>query len=171
MKKYFFILLFISPFIVNSISVGAQTTDEVDYPTGKINRSIFFNKTNKEIYEPEYEKYSPNADAIKYLKTKKGKFQIKMVMGFWCDDSQLYVPRLLKVLEEAKWDTEDNEQLKIFGVDKNKEAGFEGFKSLNIVKVPTIIVYSNDREIGRIEESPKVSIEEDLVKIMKSIEY
>jgi hypothetical protein len=82
----------------------------------------------------------------------------------------MYVPHLLKTLEEAKWDTEDNDQLKIFGVDINKEAGFEGFKALNITKVPTIIVYYNDREIGRIEESPKITIEEDLVKIMKSIE-
>lgn len=164
MKKYFLFFLLLTPFVLK-----AQTTDE-EYPTGKINRSIFFNKTNKEIYEPEYERYSPNTDAIKFLKTKKGKFQIKMVMGFWCDDSKLYVPRVLKALDEAKWDTEDNEQIKIFGVDKNKEAGFEGFKNLNIVKVPTVIVYYNDREIGRIEETPKLSVEEDLVKIMKSIE-
>jgi thiol-disulfide isomerase/thioredoxin len=164
-KNLLLAFLLITPFVLR-----AQTTDEETYPTGKINRSIFFNKTNKEVYEPEYEKYVPNADAVKYIKGKKGKFQIKMVMGFWCDDSKLYVPRLLKTLEEAKWDTEDNEQLKIFGVDTNKQAGFEGFKNLNIVKVPTIIVYYNDREIGRIEESPKVSVEEDLVKIMKSIE-
>ena len=165
MKKYFFLFLLLPPFILN-----AQTTDET-YPTGKINRSIFFNHTNKETYEPEYEKYAPSADAIKYLKAQKGKFKIKMVMGFWCDDSKLYVPRLLKALDNAKWDTEDNDQLKIFGVDKNKEAGFEGFKALNIVKVPTIIVYIEDREIGRIEEIPKISVEQDLVNIMKSIEY
>jgi hypothetical protein len=164
-KKLLFLFLLITP-----LAIKAQTSDE-EYPTGKINRSIFFNHTNKVTYEPEYEKYKPNPEAVKYIKSKLGKFQIKMVMGFWCDDSKKYVPQLIKVLDEAKWDTEDNDQLKIFGVDKNKEAGFEGFKSLNIVKVPTIIVYMNDREIGRIEEIPKVSIEEDLVKIMKSVEY
>lgn len=164
MRKYFLFLLLLSPFVLN-----AQTAEE-DYPTGKIHRSVFFNKANKETYEPAYEKYTPNADAVKFIKSKKGKFQLKMVMGFWCDDSKMYVPHLLKTLEEAKWDTEDNDQLKIFGVDINKEAGFEGFKALNITKVPTIIVYYNDREIGRIEESPQITIEEDLVKIMKSIE-
>ncbi len=165
MKKYFLLFLLLSPFVLK-----AQTSEE-EYPTGKINRSIFFAKANKADYEPEYERYVPNADAIKYIKAKKGKFQIKMIMGFWCDDSKKYVPQLIKTLDEAKWDTEDNEQLKIFGVDTNKWAGFEGFKSFNIVKVPTIIVYMNDREIGRIEESPKATIEEDLVTIMKSIEY
>jgi hypothetical protein len=164
MKKIWLLLLLITP-----IALRAQTTDE-EYQTGKINRSIFFNHSNKETYEPEYERYKPNADAVKYIKSQKGEFQIKMVMGFWCDDSKKYVPQLIKTLDEAKWDTDDNDQLKIFGVDKNKEAGFEGFKSLNIVKVPTIIVYWNDREIGRIEEIPKLTIEEDLVKIMKSIE-
>jgi hypothetical protein len=164
MNKLWLLLLLITP-----IALKAQTTDE-EFPTGKINRSIFFNHTNKEVYEPEYERYKPNADAIKYIKAQKGKFQIKMVMGFWCDDSKKYVPQLIKTLDEAKWETDDNDQLKIYGVDKNKEAGFEGFKDLNIVKVPTIIVYWKDREIGRIEELPKLTIEEDLVKIMKSIE-
>jgi len=165
MKKYWLLFLLFAPFVV----LKAQTTDK-NYPTGKINRSVFFNYTNKATYEPEYESYKPNADAIKFIKSKKGKFQLKMVMGFWCDDSKKYVPQVIKVLDEAKWDTDDNDQLKIFGVDENKEAGFEGYKSLNITKVPTVIVYFNDREIGRIEELPKVSIEEDLVKIMKSIE-
>lgn len=164
MKKYWLLLLLIFP-----ASIFSQTDDE-QYAVGKINRSVFFNYKNKEVYEPEYESYKPNPDAIKYIKEQKGKFQIKMIMGFWCDDSKLYVPRLLKALDAAKWDTNDNDLLKIFGVDKNKEAGFEGFKSLNITKVPTTIVYYNDREIGRIEESPKVSMEDDLVKIMKSIE-
>jgi hypothetical protein len=170
MKNNIFLFLVAGLYLWAPLALKAQTTEE-DYPTGKINRSIFFNKTNKEVYEPEYERYSPDAEAIKFLKTKKGKFQIKMVMGFWCDDSKLHVPQLIKTLDEAKWDTEDNEQLKIFGVDKNKEAGFEGFKSLNIVKVPTIIVYYNDREIGRMEETPKITVEQDLVNIMKSIEH
>lgn len=165
MKKYFLLFLFFAPIVLK-----AQTTDD-DFPVGKINRNIFFNYTNKATYEPEYERYVPNVDAVKYLKGKKGKYKIKMVMGFWCDDSKKYVPELIKTLDEAKWDTDDNDQLKIFGVDKNKEAGFEGFKTLNIVKIPTIIVYANDIEIGRIEEIPKISIEQDLVNIMKSIEY
>lgn len=164
MRNLFLVLLVFAPTILMA------QTDAEEYAVGKINRSVFFNYKNKEVYEPEYEKYKPNPDAVKFIKEQKGKFQIKMVMGFWCDDSKLYVPRLLKALDAAKWDTDDNDQLKIFGVDKNKEAGFEGFKSLNITKVPTTIVYYNDREIGRIEESPKVSMEDDLVKIMKSIE-
>ena len=164
MKRFLLFFLLLSPFILN-----AQTSDE-EYPTGKVDRDIFFSRTNRDIFEPEYEKYVPNADAIKYLRSKKGKFKIRMVMGFWCDDSKVYVPRVIKALDEAKWDTDDDDQLKIYGVDKNKQAGFDGFKLLNIVKVPTIIVYYNEREIGRIEETPKVSVEEDLVAIMKSIE-
>lgn len=164
MKKILFLFLFISPVILR-----AQTTAVV-YPTGQVNRSIFFNNTNKAIYEPEYNHYVPNPDAVKYLNAKKGKFQIKMVMGFWCDDSQKYAPQLLKTLDEAKWDTIGINQLIIFGVDENKVASFEGFKELNIVNVPTIIVYLNNKEIGRIIETPKISVEQDLVNIMKTIE-
>jgi hypothetical protein len=94
---------------------------------------------------------------------------MKIVMGFWCDDSKVQVPRMLKILDEAKWDAESDDHLKIFGVDENKQAGFEGFKALSIVNVPTFIVYYDDMEIGRIVESPKVSLEKDLVEILKKI--
>lgn len=164
MKKYIFLLLLFIPLTNTFAQVDG------DYPVGKIKRDVLFSYKNKATFQPAYDSYTPKAEAVKYLKAQKGKFKIKVVMGFWCDDSKIYVPQLLKALEEAKWDTNDDDQLKIFGVDTNKFAGFEGFKSLNIEKVPTIIVYYDDREIGRIVETPKATVEEDLVAIMKSIE-
>ena len=164
MKKILFLFLLTGPLILL-----AQTTGTV-YPTGKVSRSIFFNDANKSIYENAYNSYLPNADAIKYLNSKKGKFGIKMVMGFWCDDSQKYAPQLLKTLDNAKWDTVGNNQLIVYGVDENKVANFEGFKEMNIINVPTIIVYQNNKEIGRIVETPKISVEQDLVNIIKSTE-
>lgn len=155
--------------LICPIVLHAQTTEEETYPTGRVFRSVLFNKKYVEIFQPEYDNYTPNADAVKFIKAQKGKFKIKAVMGFWCDDSKLHIPRMLKVLDEAKWDTDDSDQFKIFGVDENKKAGFEGFNSLNIQFVPTFIVYYEEREIGRIVETPKVSLEEDLVNIMKIV--
>lgn len=162
MKKFTLTLLLFVPLLAFSQS---------QYPVGKISKKIFFSRTNKADWEPQYNKYNPNPEAVKFLKKrKKSIYRIKMVMGFWCDDSKVYVPQVLKTLDEAKWDTESSSVLKIFGVDENKEAGFEGFQALNIIKVPTIIVYAEDTEIGRIEELPKISVEDDLVNIIKSVE-
>jgi hypothetical protein len=37
---------------------------------------------------------------------------------------------------------------------------------MNIVRVPTIIVYENNIESGRIIENPVTSLEQDMVKIL-----
>ena len=44
-------------------------------------------------------------------------------------------------------------------------------KGLNIYRVPTIIVKSNDKELGRIVESPSKSLEQDLLAILKGEPY
>lgn len=165
MKKLALALLLALPMVAS-----AQTTEETkDYPVGKVERKILFSSRNKETFLPEYENYQPDQDAVKFIKSKRNKVKIKIVMGFWCDDSKKYVPQMLKVLDEASWDVESDDHLKIFGVDENKWAGFEGFKALSITNVPTFIVYYDDREIGRIVETPKVSVEKDLAEILKQI--
>lgn len=165
MKKLALIVLLLLPLVA-----AAQTTEEKkDYPVGKVERKILFSSRNKEIFQPEYDRYQPDQDAVKFIKSKRNKVKIKIVMGFWCDDSKKYVPQMLKVLDEADWDVESDDHLKIFGVDEDKQAGFEGFKALAITNVPTFIVYYDDMEIGRIVEVPKVSVEKDLAEILKSI--
>jgi len=163
MKKIILGVLLLLP-----ISVMAQE-EEKNYPVGKVERKILFSSRNKETFLPEYENYTPDEASVKIIKEYRNKIKIKIVMGFWCDDSKVHVPRMLKILDMAKWDAESDEHLKIFGVDENKQAGFEGFKALAITNVPTFIVYYNDMEIGRIVENPKVSLEKDLVEILKAI--
>lgn len=159
-----FILLFICGTLM------AQDNGDKKYPEGKINYSILFNSKNKGVFEPEFNGYKPDADLVKFLKANRKGLRMKIVMGFWCEDSQIYVPRMLKVLKDAGWDVEDDQVVKIYGVDVNKQAGFEGFKALNITNVPTFIVYYNNDEIGRIVEAPKETLELDLANIIKKIQ-
>lgn len=162
MKQFF---LIVSLFL----SIVCFSQNEESYPVGKVTYKTLFSSRNKDTYLPPFENYSPDSDALKIIKSYKGKVQIKIVMGFWCDDSKLYVPQMLKTLSDAKWDVENDEYVKIFGVDENKQAGFEGFKALMITNVPTFIVLYDDREIGRIVEAPKSSVEKDLAAILNLI--
>jgi hypothetical protein len=79
---------------------------------------------------------------------------------------------MLKILEAAGFDTSNlgivcvsNE----FDMYKKSPQGEELGK--NIQRVPTLIVYEKNKEIGRIIESPVLSLERDLLSILRKEPY
>ena len=52
-------------------------------------------------------------------------------------------------------------------MDRNKSSSGTEIQSLNIELVPTFIFYKNENEIGRIIETPEISIESDMLKILR----
>lgn len=86
---------------------------------------------------------------------------IQVVMGTWCSDSKTQVPRFFKILDYTKYQSKIN----VILVDKNKKAKVKKYKSLGIVYVPTFIFYNkHNKEISRIVETPKETLEKDLLK-------
>ncbi|MBL7717736.1 MAG: thioredoxin family protein [Flavipsychrobacter sp.] len=105
--------------------------------------------------------YEPGADAMEVLKNDLSGTRIIVVMGTWCEDSQNLVPRLHTVLSEANF-----HNVTVYGVDRTKDALAGEKATYGIERVPTIIVYKEDKEVGRIVEVVQKSIEEDLVSIV-----
>ena len=87
-----------------------------------------------------------------------------LVIGTWCSDSRREVPRFFKVIDDIQF---PKEKIKIIGVDRNKSSSGTEIQSLNIELVPTFIFYKNENEIGRIIETPEISIESDMLKILR----
>lgn len=112
--------------------------------------------------------YSPDQDKLEALKVALDGKTITIFMGTWCSDSRKQVPALLNVLDEIAYDT-SNIILITMSEDKDTPDGFEDGK--NIEYVPTIIVYNNDVEMGRIVEYPIENLESDLLKIATGQEY
>jgi len=117
-------------------------------------------------FTPQYNSYQPNKNKIDLLKTKINKTQITIVFGSWCGDSRKQVGRFYKILDESGFHTST---LKIIAVNRSLSAGATDIKALNISRVPTFIIYYKGKEIGRIIESPKTSLENDLWKIVSNI--
>ncbi|MBX2895234.1 MAG: hypothetical protein KF763_07320 [Cyclobacteriaceae bacterium] len=124
-------------------------------------------------YKPGYENYQPNTTVIDQLKKlKPEKTAIKIVFGSWCGDSKREVPRMIKTLHAAGC-TDKNIQLLGVSSDSEvyKQAPNREEKELNVYRVPTFIVYQNNKEIGRINEYPVESLERDLQKIVSGQPY
>ncbi len=126
--------------------------------------------TLNNIYtEPEFDwmrkgvlVYQPNSTVIGDVKRNTANYKMIVFMGTWCDDSQNMIPKLYKVLQQADIPLEN---IEIYGVDRAKTTGLSIEKTYNVTLVPTIILFDNDKEIGRITESVQLSVEWDLANI------
>ncbi len=107
--------------------------------------------------------YQPKPDALDKLRGLGREVVIEVYFGSWCSDSMAHVSAFFKVLDLA-----DTPLLRAdyFGVPeaKDKRAPYEGGRKIE--KLPTFVVLVDGREAGRIVETPKKSVEKDLVRIL-----
>ena len=128
------------------------------------NEELFQDAPYSSWYNAEYV-YTPNAEIIIQLSTQNLNVEIFIVLGTWCSDSQVQVPRFLKILDLIDY---DKNKMTLVGVDQNLSLPNYPIKNYNIEKVPTFIIYKNKVEVGRIIETPSTSLEEDLLNILKN---
>jgi len=123
-------------------------------------------------FSKNYNSYLTNDKVVAKLKSTLKGYQITVFLGTWCGDSKREVPRFYNVLEAADF---QEKNLKVIAVDndtktyKQSPGGEE--KGLNIHRVPTFIFYKDGKEVNRIVEYPKESLEKDMLKITTGENY
>ncbi|MCY1516309.1 hypothetical protein D9M68_509300 [compost metagenome] len=121
--------------------------------------------TFKESYDLNYEAYEPDPKKLKTLSKLLKDKKITVVLGTWCEDSRVYLPRFLKVMDAINI---PENQITYIGVDAEKKAKKKLIQPFKIEKVPTFI-FSDAKgdEIARITESPEKTFEKDIAKKLK----
>jgi len=166
MNKQFLVLLI---FVLGSIPVISQTTEQVDsmnnpqMVVGKVSREMIQQGDFGNHFINEYATYQPDSETNNQLKNKIYNVSIVIVMATWCSDSQMQVPRFYKILDQLDYNTN---QIDLICVDRQKTGGSADISSLEVDFVPTFIFYRNGDEIGRIIESPEISLEKDALLIL-----
>jgi len=112
-------------------------------------------------FSEEYDNYRLSNEDIELINSMKTPIVIKALFGTWCHDSVREIPRLSKLLDQAN---NDHITSTFIGVDRDKTA--EGVFKLKYT--PTVIIYQNNHEIGRIVESPKVSFAQDIMNFVSA---
>jgi thiol-disulfide isomerase/thioredoxin len=170
----------IIPFISFLILLGCASSKELNTIvfSEQINQDILFGNGNREVlekepfitwYENEYKDYNVDVetlDEITFDELKNVTFQV--ILGTWCPDSRREVPRFYKIMDHLNF---SEEKITLIGVNRNKKAPLKNYQNLQIEKVPTFIIYKNQKEIGRIVESPLKSLEKDLLNIIINPAY
>jgi len=166
MNKLFIALLVFS-FNTAMAQNFIKTIDSVNNEpmlVGRVQFSDLQGEASFTWFDENAKQYKPKHKEITYLKERLTDCKIVVLMGTWCGDSHLLVPQLYMLLKAVHF---PESQLDIIGVDRNKKALHDVKIAYKLERVPTIIVYKNDKEKGRIIESVHHSLEEDLVAILK----
>ena len=152
------------------VTVAADTppavnfSDQTTWLLGYFNLSQLTREPYSTWYIKGFDEYTLNSDVInKLLEINKDGVTIKIVMGTWCPDSRREVPRFMRVMEVWQFPVS---KITFIGVDDAKQSPVGEYVSLDIMRVPTFIIYKNNIETGRIIENPTTSLEQDMVTIL-----
>ncbi|ABV85733.1 thioredoxin family protein [Shewanella pealeana] len=115
-------------------------------------------------FTDEYTNYSADASVISQLQKIDTPTEVIVIIGTWCSDCHRETPRFIRIIEEI-----NNPNIKVtyIGVDREKQDPQGLAANYEFSRIPTFIVEQDGKEIGRIVEKPEVSLEADLLGILK----
>ena len=168
MKKALFSLFIMATILSTAQENNTPTLDKSGNIIGFTEKDHFLQEPFLGWFNFGYDDYAADADILKELKPLLKKVTIKVFMGTWCGDSQELVPVFYKILDEAGYKYKNFEMI---AVNRSKKTPDNLQKGLDIIKVPTFIFYKKGKEIGRIVEYPRETIEKDKHDILSGLPY
>ncbi|HSE64660.1 MAG TPA: thioredoxin family protein [Thermoanaerobaculia bacterium] len=108
--------------------------------------------------------YTPDESAVAALASETRDVTLRVVFGTWCGDSKEFVPRVLKTVRAA---ANARIRVRLVGLDNDFLRPQDVIAAGRIINVPTVIVESGGREIGRVTETPAgETMETDVAAIL-----
>ena len=114
----------------------------------------------------KYRSYNIDQFRLEACKPELENFSVLIFMGTWCSDSREHVPPFYKIADSSGLKIS-----KLFFVPEEKKNGFYAGvdPKYKIEFVPTFIILDETgKEIGRIVETPEISLEADLCRMVQN---
>lgn len=105
-----------------------------------------------------------SAAIINKINMIEEKTQIRAFFGTWCHDSQREIPYLLQLMQSVD---NPNVTFDLIGLDRKKQDSTGQAEAADIKYTPTIVVYQNGKELGRIVERTSKPIGEEILTIIE----
>jgi thiol-disulfide isomerase/thioredoxin len=136
-------------------------TDSGRHLVGKVTKDQLFETCP--AWRESASKYVAKPDIIEKLHRVDKPVDIVLFFGTWCKDSRSEVPKFLSILDAA-----DNRNfvLDMHAVDRTKRDKEGLCDKFRINRVPTMVFLRDGKELGRIVEYPKTTVEEDFLAIV-----
>lgn len=129
-------------------------------------RSIFQSPAYAAWFDTGYVNYRPSEEKINKLTQMKDSVDILVVYGTWCSDSKREMPRFFKIMDAIEFPPD---KIGLIAIDRTKQIPAGVASENNITNVPTFLIRYKGMELGRIIESPKISLEEDIFEYLSPV--
>ncbi|WP_299491952.1 thioredoxin family protein [uncultured Shewanella sp.] len=114
-------------------------------------------------FKPFYDSYSIDNNALLPLIDNQSPLDIVVIVGTWCPDCHREIAHFIRIMEALE---PADINVTYLGVDRLKQDPENLSQDYQFERIPTFIVTQAGKELGRIVESPTLSLEKDLVKIL-----
>lgn len=161
--KYLILVMLITASLFAQNKIMIEEKSSKPYLIGICNREAFSDSNFAWWFNSNYDQYQVDSSEVIELKKEINNYDITIVMGTWCSDSRREVPRFYKILDAIDYPTD---KLTLINVDRKMKSIATEVDEMNIEYIPTIIIYRNEKEIGRIIETPEDILEKDLLLII-----
>ncbi len=139
----------------------AQETDP-SYVVGPVDRT-YLNDPAWPAFSAVYDSALIEPQFIEMIRATYEGEEFLVFFGAWCSDSMRDLPRFLKIADGAGLPPA---KITLYSLDRTKRSPDGLTARYGIEFVPTFIVLKDGTEVGRITESPRVSVEADLLTIL-----
>jgi thiol-disulfide isomerase/thioredoxin len=184
MKSVHITVIAISIFVIAACTpkMANQPTQPVNIETtDKKGNLILLGKCTRERlaqppfdvwYTKNFDSYTVDSSTANQIKPLLKNKRFLLFMGTWCGDSRREVPRIYKILDYCKVKPSQIQLITLNNSDTAyKQSPGHEEQGLNIRRVPTLLIFENQREVGRVVESPVTSLEKDLLAIVTGQPY
>jgi len=137
---------------------GPHAVQEAQDPVGRITR---------EQLGPEfltvYDTVQIQTEFVDMIRQANAGVHVLVFLGTWCGDSKREVPRFLKLVDAAGISMD---RITLHALDRKKTSPDGMEAGYGIERVPTFIFLKKEAEIGRIVETPRTTLEGDILTIL-----
>lgn len=122
---------------------------------------------SEEGWQEEYDNFVVENDLIQEFRSamENQDTVVEVYFAFWCPDCKRELTRFLKIMDMAKMDLQN---VTFYEVErKNSSEQKYYFEEKQVASIPTFILTTGEKEKGRIVESTKTGLAEDLIEILK----
>lgn len=147
-----------------SVNKEAETVTKTTKIISNIHVDDLKQSPHNQWFTPRYERTVMDKNRVGHLATLLEDVEILGFIGTWCGDTKRDLPSLFKILDEIGYEDNKIELVAVDGSYKDPSGNNTGW---NIRKVPTFIFLKDNEEVGRYIERPRVSLIEDIIKILE----
>ncbi len=161
-------ILFITVFYAHAQEPGSKTGTDVSGKkmlTGLLSINALAADTVFSWFAANSNAYIPPSPVVSDMQQVKDSIYYMVFLGTWCSDSHFIIPRFLKLFQQAAI---ADSHLTLVGVDNNKKTLAHLTEPFQVKNVPTIILFKNGKEIGRVVEYGTTGMfEKDITQILQ----